>query len=72
MTHFAGHPNIIQEEFFHDDIGCERYDGEIPAINYWLGPDEANLEDYFIVDLGGCLEISKVFLRNSFNIWGER
>ncbi len=72
MTHFVLNPNVIQEEFFHDETGCERFDAETTAQNFWLGPEGVNLDAYFIVDLGGCLKISKVLLRNSFTLWGER
>ncbi len=72
MTYFFMNPNIIEEEFFHDDIGCERYDEETKAQNYWIGPQWGDFDAYFIVDLGGCMKISKVVLKNSFNIWGIR
>ncbi len=72
---YLPHPAIstytIKEEFFTNPNKCDA--GIVAAnswFNFWLGRNYAN-GDYFIVDLGCCVTIRKVILRNSYNPWND-
>lgn len=69
------HPDIsaysIKEEFFTNPNKCDSGTINVNALfNFWSGRNHVN-GDYFIVDLGCCVTIRKVILRNSYNPWND-
>ena len=59
----------LHSDFFDEPNKCD--DGAIVTVawmNFWVGRNFVS-GDYFVVDLGCCVTLRKVILRNSYNKW---
>ncbi len=59
----------LHSDFFNEPNRCD--DGAIATVtwmNFWSGRNYI-VGDYFVVDLGCCVTLRKVILRNSYNAW---
>ena len=78
---------MLQDAFFADPIPCDGgtppYGRKrvfklhlqttiflLRSFNYWIGPSETE-GAFFILDLGCCISVNKVILRNSYHIWNN-
>ncbi len=78
---------MLQDAFFDDPIPCDGGTPPYGrkrvfklhlqttiflhrSLNYWIGPSETE-GAFFILDLGCCISVNKVILRNSYHIWNN-